>query len=140
VADEPMRTPQVQTRPNREQSDRGMVGPVGAFLVLVVVLVLLMARGCEPATGHSSLSRDGKEIVPVEGLTAHPGVVSVWVADSGDISATMHVAGLENSTVTDMGGGRYVISVPPGTEDTVVRMLETSRGVHDAGLVYDLKR
>jgi hypothetical protein len=134
-----MRKPHAQTDSDRARSNRGMLGLVGIILVIViVVLMLLMFRGCDTGSRRDTGSGGGKEIVPVAGLVAAPGVVSAWVAQGTDISSALRVAGLEDSTVTDMGGGRYVISVPTGTEDTVIRILAEVEGVHDAGRVYDL--
>jgi hypothetical protein len=140
VADEPVVTPHIQTDPVRASSNRGMLELLGIILVVVVVaLLLLMFHGFDAGKSQNAVSSGGKRIVPVAGLTADPGVVSAWVTDGSDIAAALHVAGLENSKVTDMGGGRYVISVPIGTEETVVRILSDTPSVHDAGLVYDLK-
>ena len=35
-----------------------------------------------------------------------------------------------------MGGGRFVVEVPPGTEVEAVRRLRDVDGVYDAGRVY----
>lgn len=141
VADEPIRKPHAQIDSDRARTNRGMLGLVGIILVIVlVVLMLLMIRGCDIGASRDTGAAGGKEIVPVEGLIADPGVVSVWVAEGTDISVVLRVGGLENSSITDMGGGRFVITVPPGTEDTVVRILAEVKGVYDAGLVYSLKR
>ena len=141
MADEPIREPRAQTDPDSARSNRATLGLVGIILVIVIVfLILLMFRGCDTGTNSGGSSGGGKEIVPVAGLSADPGVVSAWVAQGGDLSAVLRVAGLENSNITDMGGGRYVISVPVGTEDSVVRILAGIQGVYDAGRVYGLKK
>jgi hypothetical protein len=115
-----------------------MLGLVGVILVvIVVILMLLIFRSCGTESGSGTTGSNGKEIVPVGGLEPDPGVVSAWVQQGTDIAAVLRVAGLENSTITNMGGGRYVISVPAGTEDAVVRILSQTTGVYDAGLVYD---
>jgi hypothetical protein len=115
-----------------------MLGLIGvALVVVIVVLMLLLFRGFGAGTaGNGAGTTGGKKIVPVEGLTANPGVVSAWVRQGADLTAMLRVAGLENSNITDLGGGRYVISVPAGTEDTVVRILAEIDGVYDAGRVY----
>lgn len=137
VADEPITVPHVPTGPSGARSNRGILGLVGVVIVLVVVaLILLMFRGCEAEKNTGSTSGGAKEIVPVAGMAPDPGCVSVWVDGGGDIEAILRIAGLEDSTATSMGGGRYVISVPPGTEESVVRLLAGMNGVHDAGLVY----
>jgi hypothetical protein len=133
--------PHAHADPDRARSNRGMLGLVGTILVIVIVaLMLLMIRGCDTGAGRDSGTNGGKEIVPVAGLSADPGVVSAWVANGSDISSVLRVAGLENATITDMGGGRFVITVPVGTEDTVVRILAEADGVYDAGRVYDLNK
>ena len=141
LSDEPVRKPHAQTDPDRARSNRGMLGLVGVILVIVIVaLILLMFRGCDLGVGRDTGSSGAREIVPVEGLSADPGIVSAWVAPGHNVSAILRVAGLENSTITDMGGGRYVISVPDGTEETVVRILAEVEGVYDAGRVYGLNK
>jgi len=141
LADEPVREPQAHTDPDRARSNRGMLGLVGVVLVIVVVaLMLLMIRGCDNGAIGGSGSNGKKEIVPVTGLPAAPGIVSAWVAPDSDISSVARIAGLESSAITDMGGGRYTITVPEGTEDTVVRILVGAKGVYDAGRVYNLPK
>lgn len=140
VTDEPIVTPRAQNDSTRVKSSRGMLELLGVILVLVVVaLLLLMSRGFKTGESQSTVTGGGKQIVPIAGLTADSGIVSAWVSDDVDITAALRIAGLEDSTITDMGGGRYVISVPVGTEETVVRVLGNIDGVHDAGLVYDIK-
>jgi hypothetical protein len=117
-----------------------MLGLAGVILVIIVVLALLGLRGCDTGNSSGATTTGKKTIVPVEGLSADPGVVSAWVAQGTDIAVILRVKGLENSAITDMGGGRYVISVPAGTEDTVVRLLADAEGVYDAGRVYGQKQ
>jgi hypothetical protein len=127
----------VQTGLGRARSNRGMLGLVGVIIVVVVIVVmLLLFRGFGTGAGAGASTSGGKKIVPVEGLTADPGIVSAWVAPGANISSILRVAGLENASITDLGGGRYVISVPEGTEDNVVRILAEVDGVYDAGRVY----
>jgi hypothetical protein len=141
LTDEPVGQSHARTGNDRARSNRGMLGLVGVIIVIVVVaLMLLLFRGCDTSAGRAGGTSGNKEIVPVNGLTADPGVVSAWVAPGSDINSVLRVAGLEDSTITDMGGGRYVISVPPGTEDTVVRILVELKGVYDAGRVYGPNR
>lgn len=117
-----------------------MLGLVGVIIVVVVVvLMLLLFRGCAAGSGSEDGSSTQKEIVSVQGLTAEPGAVSVWVAPETEVKALLAIAGLESSTITNMGGGRFVVSVPPGSEETVVRILSSNQGVYDAGRVYNLK-
>jgi hypothetical protein len=114
-----------------------MLGLFGVVIVVVVlVLMLLLYRGFGPSARSGAGATGGKKIVPVEGLTANPGFVSAWVSPGGNVSEILRVAGLENSNIIDLGRGQYVISVPDGTEDTVVRILAEIEGVYDAGRVY----
>jgi ABC-type cobalt transport system substrate-binding protein len=114
-----------------------MLGLIGMVIVVVVIiLTLLLFRGFGAGAKSGAGATGGKKIVPVEGLTANPGFVSAWVSPSGNVTEVLRVAGLENSNITDLGGGRYVISVPVGTEETVVRILAEIDGVYDAGRVY----
>ena len=137
LSDQPITNPHVQPDSDSANSSRGMLGLLGVLVVVVVVvLMLLLFRGFGADTGNGAGASGGKRIVPVVGLTANPGFVSAWVEPGGNVSAVLKVAGLENSNITDMGGGRYVISVPVGTEDTVVRILAEIDGVYDAGRVY----
>ena len=46
-------------------------------------------------------------------------------------------AGVVASDKLALGGGRYIIQVPKGTEDAAAEALASQRGVFDAGLVYD---
>jgi len=141
VTDEPIRQSHAHPSDDRGRSSRGMLGLIGIMLVIViVVLMLLMLQSCDTAANRDAGSGGAKQIVPVTGLSADPSLVSAWVTPDGDISDVLKVAGLEDASITDMGGGRYVISVPLGTEDTVVRILAGVKGVYDAGRVYDLSK
>jgi len=141
VADEPIRQTNAHMNDDRVRSGRGMLGLVGVMLVIViVVLMLLMLQSCDTTENRDAGSGGTKQIVPVTGLSANPGLVSAWVATDGNVSDVLKVAGLEDASITDMGGGRFVISVPLGTEDTVVRILAGVKGVYDAGRVYDLNK
>jgi hypothetical protein len=131
-----MREPHAHTDSSRTRGNRGLLGLAGAIVLIVVVLLALSLRGCDTGATTTKTSNGNRTIVPVEGLTADSGVVSAWVQEGGNLSSVLKVAGLENSNITDMGGGRYVISVPVGTEDTVVRILAETDGVYAAGRVY----
>jgi hypothetical protein len=137
MADEPVSDPRVQDDPERTRRTRGMLGLIGIVIVLVILaLVLLMVRGCASSATRMDGESGIKEIVSVKGLNADPGQVSAWVKPGSDIFSILRIAGLEDAKITDMGGGRFVISVPAGTEDTVVRILAETDGVYDAGRVY----
>jgi hypothetical protein len=138
MADEPVQDPQIQPDDDGAGKRRSLVGLIAAVAVIIIlVLVLLMLRGC----GSGSKNGGGedssvKEIVPVAGLKIVPGQVSVWVAQGGDISTVLTIGGLRDAEITNMGGGRYVITVPTGTEDAVIKSLKGVAGVHDAGRVF----
>jgi len=105
-------------------------------VIVILILVFLMLRGCGGASSESDKDTGGKEIVPVTGLLAVPGSVSVWVADGADVSAVLTLAGVSGSNVTNMGGGRFVVTVPNGAEDAAVDRLKAIEGVYDAGRVF----
>lgn len=110
----------------------GLLGIV--VLIIVVVLVLLLLRDCGRGSGASEGS--SKTIEEVSGLKPMPGLVSVWVRADKPIEDVTAAAGREVTDVLSMGEGRYVLSVPPGTEQDTADALIAVDGVHDAGLVY----
>ena len=138
MTDEPARYPQAQPG-NGGASDNGsLIGLLGVFVVIViVVLALLMLNNCDALSDKGGPGgAQGKRIVPVTGLIVAPGQISAWAAEGTDINELLLIAGLRDSTVTSMGGGRYVITVPAGSEDTVIKILANKPGVYDAGRVY----
>jgi len=62
--------------------------------------------------------------------------VSVWVVEGGDVNEALSLADVRADDVVNMGGGRFVIAVPEGTEAAVVAKLLKTERVVDAGLVY----
>lgn len=104
--------------------------------IVVIVLILLMVRGCGSVLTSTSSTGSTKEIVPVEGLKPVDGAVSVWLAAGTDLQATLAAAGVQSSGVIDMSAGRFIVSVPEGTEVEAVRVLKNAGGVYDAGRVY----
>ena len=107
-----------------------------AVVIIFVIVVLLMMRGCGSVLNNSSRRSGTKQIVPVEGRVPVDGSVSVWVATGIDVQSTLADASIRHSGIVDMGGGRYVVSVEPGTEVDSVRRLRDVSGVYDAGRVY----
>lgn len=108
------------------------------IVIVVIVLVLLMLKSCGGAEKNAAAPAGGaKTIVPVQGLSPEAGSVSVWVEASSNVESVLSAAGVNSSRVTDMGGGRYVVAVPAGTEAAAIKRLAKVSGVADAGLVYD---
>ncbi len=94
-----------------------------ALTIFVIVLVLLMLRGCDSVLNSANRRSSTNQIVPVAGQPPVDGAVSVWVATGTDIELVLSEAGVNRTGVVDMGGGRFVIDVPPGTEVEVMRRL-----------------
>lgn len=136
MADEPVQDP--QTQPDQDTGQRpGMWGVVAIVAVIVVlVLLFLLLRGCSAASSTGSAEKAPKEIVPVSGLVPVPGAVSVWVAQGTTVDVVLAAAGYSSAGVTDMGGGRFVLAVPVGTESAAVKKLKGVSSVYDAGLVF----
>lgn len=109
---------------------------VAIVVIVLIVLGLLMLRSCTTAKAEATLESDSKTIESVEGLDPQPGAVSVWVGEDADINALLTSADVRSTDVVNMGGSRYVISVPKGDETAVAGRLMKVRGVIDAGLVY----
>jgi len=105
-------------------------------VIIILILLFLMLRGCGGESGEGDKDTGGKEIVPVTGLLAVPGSVSVWVAEGTEVSAVLTLAGVSGGSITNMGGGRFVVTVPNGAEDAAVDRLKETEGVYDAGRVF----
>lgn len=137
MTDEPARFSHAQPDNGRGSNNRSFFGLFGVLAVIViVVLILLMLNSCEAASGPDSGDSSGRKIMPVNGLVASPGVISVWVAEGRDINTVISISGLQESAVTSMGGGRYVVTVPAGSEETLIKILADNENVYDAGRVY----
>lgn len=109
---------------------------ITVVLIVLIVLAFLLLRGCGSTDTNSGTSGGGKVIVSVPGLSPQRGAVSVWVAEGANIDGILAAASIRTGDVVNMGGGRYVITVPEGTEAGVVRRLMKVDGVADAGRVY----
>jgi uncharacterized protein YceK len=107
-----------------------------AVVIVVVVLLLLMLRGCGSVLNSANRSSSGNEIVPVAGGRPVDGAISVWMSAGTDLQNALSAAAVRNSGIVDMGGGRFVVSVPTGTEVEAARLLREIDGVYDAGRVY----
>lgn len=136
MAQEPMQEPQIQVeteKPRREH--RALAGLASLALLVVLVLVVLLLPRCSGG-GDSAGGGRGKRIVAVPDAPAEPGVVSVWIDADSSIDDILGKAQLEDSEATDLGGGRFVVNVKPGTERDSARRLQEIPGVYDAGFVF----
>ncbi len=124
--------PPVEERPKR--SLWGLLGIIA--LVVIVILILLMLRGCGGADDDVN-SDSLKTIEPVIEHEVQAGVVSVWVEDAGNVDAVLEGAGLGGADAVDMEDGRFVVTVPVGSEQQSVEALMSQPGVYDAGFVYE---
>jgi len=107
-------------------------------LVVIIVLVALMFRGCGSDTsGLDNLG--GKTIRSVDGAVAVPGVISIWVDEDMPISDVLRVASVRADSVVDLGEGRFLIMVGQGVEESSAERLARQPGVHDVGRVYEPK-
>lgn len=122
----------------RKDSDRRSLIIVLAIAVVVViiVLILLMLRGCGSILSSATRRSSTNQIVPVEGHMPEDGSVSVWLAAGTDLQKALSEASVNHLGIVDMGGGRFVIKVPVGSEVDAVRRLRDVEGVYDAGRVY----
>lgn len=108
----------------------------GAIIIFIVVLVLLTVRGCGSILNTANRGSATNQIVPVPGRSPVDGSISLWVATGTEVNAALAAASVDHSDIVNMGGGRYVIKVPVGTEAEAARRLREIEGVYDAGRVY----
>lgn len=138
MVDEQQPEPVREDVPARAESreKRGLYGVLGVVaLIVIVILVFLLLRSC--ANNEQGASSSGRKTIE-DVVAAKPldGVVSVWIAPTTTLDKALDAAGLTSSGRVDMGGGRYVISVPAGRETAYVTKLQTVDGVNDAGRVF----
>lgn len=117
---------------------RGASWLLVAFIAIaLVILVLLMLRGCSAVQSAVSRRSSTNQIVPVDGQRPVDGRVSIWLKADASIDQVLSRANITSSETIDMNGGRYVITVKPGTEVDAARAIRGIEGVYDAGRVYD---
>lgn len=106
--------------------------------IAIVIIVLLLLRDCG---GHKqdTAASGKKSIESVSGMQPSDGLVSVWISNDTNLDAALGGAGVNASDRIDLGGGRYVVSVENGAEDSAVKKLTATEGVYDAGRVYERK-
>lgn len=131
---EPKIADETEPEPEERRSSRGVVTAIA--VIVIVVLILLLFRACGSSDKSGATSGGGKSILPVAGMPPQPGAVSVWVIETSDIDAILKAESVIADNVVNMGGSRYVFTVPQGTESAVVKRLKNAQGVEDAGLVY----
>jgi len=121
--------------PKQGRSLWGLLGMI-AIIVIVVLIILMLLRDCGGGPDGPG-GGGGKTIEPVAGYDTVPGLVSVWIAEGGNIDEVLADAGVEANGTTDTGNGRYIVEVAPGTELASAEKLQGTDGVYDAGLVYE---
>jgi hypothetical protein len=134
TAEVPEDTQQVEEA--EEQKERRSIRGLLLLIctIVIIVLILLMLRGCG---GGSETGGSGtRHIVPVEGYAPLPGLVSVWVPKSANVNVVLRRAGVRNLGILNLKNGRYVVTVPTGTEPAAISSLQAQPGVFDAGRVY----
>jgi len=124
---------------SRQSNDRRSLVSILAVVVVVVVIVLglLMMRGCGSVMNNANKTGGKNEIAPVEGRTPVDGAISLWVKAGTSAQQVVSAAGIASQGIVDMGGGRYVVDLAPGTEVESARRLKDADGVYDAGRVYE---
>lgn len=138
MSDESTESPvqeQLQEQPE-ERPRRSLWTLLGILCaVAIVVLALLLLRGC--VSGEGASRREGKTIVSLESAEPVPGIVSVWIEESASVDSAIGAAGISVDSVIDMGGGRYLIVVPEGSERSAADKIAGRPGVYDVGRVYE---
>lgn len=123
------------TERDTEGRNRRAFFALAVLAAIVIIALLLTLTQCSP--DFSAGTRGEKRIVAVPEAPAKAGVVSVWVSDGASISGVLSRAGVEVAETVDLGGGRWVVSVPAGQERDAVTKLRDTEGVNDAGFVYE---
>jgi hypothetical protein len=123
--------------PGRDSDRRSLVLVLAvALTIVIIILVLLMLRGCDSVLNSANRRSSTNQIVPVAGQPPVDGAVSVWVDTGSDLELVLSEAGINRTGVVDMGGGRFIVDVQPGTEVEAIRRLKDISAVYDAGRVY----
>ena len=123
--------------PSKDSDRRNLILVLAvAIAIVVIVFVLLMLRGCDSVLTSADRRSSTNQIVPVAGQPPVDGAVSIWVAAGTDLELVLSEAGVNRTGVVDMGGGRFILEVPPGTEVEAMRRLRDVSTVYDAGRVY----
>ena len=119
-----------------DHSRRWLITIALFIVVVVIVLVFLMLRGFGSVLNTANRSSSGNQIVPVEDAKPVDGAISVWMAAGSDLQRALSAASVRTKGIVDMGAGKFVVTVPTGTEVEAARLLREVDGVYDAGRVY----
>lgn len=126
----------VERERQKQEPKRSLWGLLGiVVLVIIVILVLLLLRDCG-RSGKDDAATGGKTIEIVEGLDPVPGIISVWIKPGAKIEQVVSAAKVDGDDFIDMGGGRFVVQVPKGQEESSAGSIAKLDSVYDAGLVY----
>jgi hypothetical protein len=116
---------------------RSLFGLIPIIVVIVVVIIVLMLlRDCGGG-GTTGGEQGGRSIMPVEGYTPVPGVISLWMKKDADVGTALATVNISSSGRIELGNGHYVVEVASGTEDRAVAALKAVPSVVDAGRVYE---
>lgn len=107
---------------------------VACWLALIV-LIILMFKGCGDSDGSKRMKAGNRTIEAVEQGTPVDGLVSLWIK-TDSLEVVLGSAAVDANDAIDMGNGRWVLEVPVGEEDRAIDALKNTPGVNDAGRVY----
>lgn len=131
----PHSQPNASSRPNATKRWSPSTLAVVAAVTVIVILVLAML-GLDNLGAGGAGGSAGKVIVPAAGHPVESGSVSVWLKPGSNVRTVLQTAGLDSSAVVDMGGDRFVVSLPAGSETSAIARLHKVSSVIDAGNVY----
>ncbi len=120
-----------------ERPRRSLWGLVALLIVTAVIIVILLLLRDRTGGSEDEGRRDGKSIERVRGSKPAEGLVSVWIEPGTSIAHVLRDARVVSRERIDMGGGRWVIGVRPGTENEAAVALARQGSVYDAGRVYE---
>lgn len=104
--------------------------------IIIAIVALLLLRDCAATAGRDG-DENRKTIEDVSGMEPVAGVVSLWIEQDADVDEVLAAAGVSADDRIDLGDGRFVLDVAPGSESGAVTALEKTPGVNDAGRVFE---
>jgi len=104
--------------------------------VVVIVLILLLWRGCVAGQERDLAFLGDPQIVEVEGLDEFDGSVAVWLKPDTSILEVLERNGLAGNRHTHLGEGTYIIETTNENENDIIRRLNKDPALWDAGFIY----
>lgn len=129
---------QLEDEDDEEREGRRSRGIISIIIaIVIVIIVLLMLKDCG-GSERGGKDDDTRSIIGATENKYEKGYVAIWLRSGQNLRQVLAAAGVPYQGAIDMGDGKWVIAVTPGSEKVTATLL-LNHGVWDADLVWNSK-